>query len=58
MLRLLTIHEAVPGHYLQLAHSNRCQSLVRRLFTSGVFVEGIIILVDTGRNNFEDGPFG
>ena len=26
-LRLLTIHEAVPGHYLQLAWSNRCDSL-------------------------------
>jgi hypothetical protein len=36
MLRLLTIHEAVPGHYLQLAYSNRCPSLVRGIFRSGV----------------------
>ena len=28
-LRLLTIHEAVPGHYLQLAYSNRTDSMVR-----------------------------
>jgi hypothetical protein len=37
MLRLLTIHEAVPGHYLQLAYSNRCASMVRAIFSSGVF---------------------
>ena len=26
MLRLLTIHEAVPGHYLQGVYANRCPS--------------------------------
>ena len=40
MLRLLTIHEAVPGHYLQLAYSNRTASTVRAIFGSGVFAEG------------------
>ncbi|MEP6680613.1 MAG: DUF885 domain-containing protein, partial [Chloroflexota bacterium] len=40
MLRLLTIHEAVPGHYLQLAYSNRSRSLARAVFASGVFAEG------------------
>ena len=30
MLRLLTIHEAVPGHYLQGAYANRCPSLAAR----------------------------
>jgi len=39
-LRLLTIHEAVPGHYLQLAWSNRSDSLPRAVFGSGVFAEG------------------
>ncbi len=39
-LRILTIHEAVPGHYLQLAWSNRCDSLPRAVFGSGVFAEG------------------
>jgi len=39
-LRVLTIHEAVPGHYLQLAWSNRCPSLPRAVFASGVFAEG------------------
>ena len=45
MLRLLTIHEAVPGHYLQLAYSNRCTSKVRAVFQSGVFAEGWAVYV-------------
>jgi uncharacterized protein (DUF885 family) len=40
MLRLLCMHEAIPGHYLQLARANRCPSLVRSIFSSGVFAEG------------------
>ena len=40
MLRLLTIHEAVPGHYLQGVYANRCPSIARSLFYSGVFAEG------------------
>ena len=45
MLRLLTIHEAVPGHYLQLAYSNRTASTVRAIFGSGVFAEGWAVYV-------------
>jgi uncharacterized protein (DUF885 family) len=42
MLYDLTVHEAVPGHYLQLAHSNKFKAptLVRAIFYSGSFVEG------------------
>jgi len=42
MLQDLTIHEAMPGHYLQLAHSNhfRGPTKVRSIFSSGPFVEG------------------
>jgi len=36
----LTVHEAMPGHYLQLAHSNRYPSLLRAMLGSGPFVEG------------------
>ena len=45
MLRLLCIHEAIPGHYLQLACANRCPSLVRSIFASGVFAEGWAVYV-------------
>jgi uncharacterized protein (DUF885 family) len=39
-LDVLTIHEAMPGHFLQLALSNRYKGRLRHLFQSGVFVEG------------------
>ncbi len=45
MLRLLCIHEAVPGHYVQLHWSNRCPSLVRSIFGSGAFIEGWAVYV-------------
>src|SRR5262249_5127583 len=42
MVQDLTIHEAMPGHYLQLAHSNqfKAPTMIRSLFRSGVFAEG------------------
>ena len=42
MLKNLNIHEAMPGHYLQLAHSNKFKAptMIRAIFTSGVFTEG------------------
>jgi uncharacterized protein (DUF885 family) len=40
MLQVLTIHEAYPGHYVQLEYSNRHPSQVRRVLQSGVFSEG------------------
>jgi uncharacterized protein (DUF885 family) len=42
MLQDLTIHEAMPGHYLQLAHASsfKAPTMVRAMFSSGTFVEG------------------
>jgi len=44
-LQLLTIHEATPGHYLQMAYANRGSSLARRVFRSGLFAEGWAVYV-------------
>ncbi len=40
MIHDLSIHEAMPGHYLQLDHSNRFPGTLRALLSSGPFVEG------------------
>jgi uncharacterized protein (DUF885 family) len=42
MIRDLTVHEAMPGHYLQLAHANefKAPTMVRSIFRSGSFIEG------------------
>lgn len=40
MLQVLTIHEAYPGHYVQMEYANRNPSLIRKVLASGVFVEG------------------
>jgi uncharacterized protein (DUF885 family) len=52
----LTIHEAMPGHYLQLTHSNRYDSPLRAALYSGTFVEGWAVytekvMVDEGYLN-------
>ena len=39
-LHTLTIHEGVPGHFLQGAISNRHPSILRSVLWSGPFVEG------------------
>lgn len=40
MIHVLTIHEAMPGHYLEGAHSAQFPSLLRATLRSGVFAEG------------------
>jgi uncharacterized protein (DUF885 family) len=44
VLKWLTIHEALPGHYVQAEHANEIQPvtrrLVRSLFSNGAYVEG------------------
>src|SRR5690606_29281450 len=40
MSPVFIIHEAVPGHYVQLIYANRSPSLVKSLFGSGVTIEG------------------
>jgi uncharacterized protein (DUF885 family) len=56
MLQILTIHEAYPGHYVQLDYGNRVDSLARKVLTSGVFAEGWAVyteqmMLDEGYGN-------
>ena len=48
LLHDLTIHEAMPGHVVQLAHAAQLQTptRVRRFGFSGVFVEGWAVYVE------------
>jgi uncharacterized protein (DUF885 family) len=43
-LKLLTIHEAIPGHYVQLEYANdiqpRLRRLIRGVFGNGPYIEG------------------
>jgi uncharacterized protein (DUF885 family) len=36
----IAVHEAMPGHYVQIFHSNRYPSTVRAVLSSGSFIEG------------------
>ncbi|MEO8741555.1 MAG: DUF885 domain-containing protein [Lysobacteraceae bacterium] len=36
----LSVHEAMPGHYVQIWHSNQFPSTVRAVLGSGSFIEG------------------
>jgi len=52
----LTIHEAMPGHYLQLAHANKYPSTLRKVLASGPFIEGWAVytervMIDQGYMN-------
>jgi len=40
MLKILTIHEAYPGHYVQFEYASHQPSLIRRVLQSGPYVEG------------------
>jgi uncharacterized protein (DUF885 family) len=40
MINLLAIHEAMPGHYLEGAHSANSYSVLRSVLRSGLFAEG------------------
>ena len=44
-LALLTIHEAVPGHYLEGVYTNRAPSIVRSVYRDGTFAEGWAVYV-------------
>ena len=53
MLEILSIHEAIPGHFVQGYHARHNDSKVRRVLPNGPFVEGWAVytervMVDAG----------
>ena len=58
MLRDLSIHEAMPGHYVQGFYANQYPSLVSSIFGNGPFVEGWAVysermMVNAGYMDFD-----
>jgi len=39
-LQMLCIHEAIPGHYVQLVYANKAPSLIKSILGNGAMVEG------------------
>jgi uncharacterized protein (DUF885 family) len=39
-LQILCIHEAIPGHYVQLVYANKAPSLIKSIFGNGAMIEG------------------
>lgn len=40
MLPVFIIHEAIPGHYVQLLYANRSPSRIKSIFGNGAMIEG------------------
>ena len=58
MLKDLSIHEAMPGHYVQGFYANQFPSLLRSIFGNGAFIEGWAVytermMVHTGYLNYD-----
>ncbi|NVE94858.1 DUF885 domain-containing protein [Altererythrobacter lutimaris] len=56
LLHILSIHEGVPGHALQLDHANKYDSVLRAVLSSGPFIEGWAVYSE--RMIAEDGYLG
>ncbi|MGZ4054276.1 MAG: DUF885 domain-containing protein [Bacteroidia bacterium] len=59
ILQILSIHEAIPGHYTQLIYSNQSPSLIKSLFGNNAMIEGWAVysermMLENGYGNNED----
>lgn len=55
-LQILCIHEAIPGHYVQLVYANKSPSLIKSVFGNGAMIEGWAVygeemMLDNGYDN-------
>lgn len=57
-LQILCIHEAIPGHYVQLLYANKSPSIIKSVFGNGAMIEGWAVyseemMLDNGFGNNE-----
>lgn len=57
-LQILNIHEAIPGHYVQLMYSNKSPSIIKSIFGNGAMIEGWavyseLMMLENGYGNNE-----
>ncbi|MBI2968149.1 MAG: DUF885 domain-containing protein [Bacteroidetes bacterium] len=60
-MQILNIHEAIPGHYTQLAYSNQSKSVISGLFHNTAMVEGWAVysermMMESGYGNKNNEP--
>jgi uncharacterized protein (DUF885 family) len=53
ILQILNIHEAIPGHYMQLVYSNQSPSIIKSILGNGSMIEGWAVY--TERMMLEEG---
>jgi uncharacterized protein (DUF885 family) len=46
MIRIVTVHEAMPGHFVQFDYASRNPSLIRAMFGNSSFIEGWAVYAD------------
>jgi uncharacterized protein (DUF885 family) len=56
ILQMLCIHEAIPGHYVQLVYANKAPSMIKSIFGNGAMIEGWAVyseqmMLDNGYGN-------
>lgn len=58
VLQVLNIHEAIPGHYVQLVYSNKAPSIIKSILGNGAMIEGWavyseLMMLENGYGNNE-----
>jgi uncharacterized protein (DUF885 family) len=58
IIQILSIHEAVPGHYVQGVYANKAPSMIKSVFGNGAMAEGWAVyseqmMLDAGYGNNE-----
>jgi uncharacterized protein (DUF885 family) len=58
IIQILSIHEAVPGHYVQGVYANKAPSIIKAVFGNGAMAEGWAVyseqmMLDAGYGNNE-----